>query len=423
MEEINKKYNTEFTNKLLENKHIFIEIYKECNNYFIEGHGSYLFDGKKYEYCDLMYEKQELLYNCAKKAKNVLEVGTYMGHSLLIMLLSNPYLKITCIDLHDKLTRPAVKVLNKYFNNAITFIHDDHLSAIKQLNKKFDFFHIDGHIIKEFDLIKKINNYNILKVLFNNQDCLVNLHNHINKNYKVIQKIKPNCIWSNIYYEIELYNVELYTNIFYKKYNKNIYSQNGEDGIVEELLNRLEIKNGWVCEFGAWDGIYLSNTFALIEKGFKGVYIENNLEKYNDLLKTVKKYPNIKPLNYLVDHNNGANTLDNILQYTDIPINFDILSIDIDSYDYQIWKSLKKYKPKIVIIEINSSIDTNNEKHIHTDGIYQGTGFRATFNLAIEKGYTFLLHTGNMFFIENNLFDKINIKYENELENFRREWM
>ena len=44
---------------------------------------------------------------------------------------------------------------------------------------------------------------------------------------------------------------KLYTNVFYNTYAKNIYSQNGEDGIISELLKRLEINNGWVCEFGA----------------------------------------------------------------------------------------------------------------------------------------------------------------------------
>ena len=31
-------------------------------------------------------------------------------------------------------------------------------------------------------------------------------------------------------------------------------SQSGEDGIVEEVLKRLNISSGWVCEFGAIDG-------------------------------------------------------------------------------------------------------------------------------------------------------------------------
>ena len=48
----------------------------------------------------------------------------------------------------------------------------------------------------------------------------------------------------------------------FNKFKKNIYSQNGEDGILQELLKKLNLeKNGWCCEFGAWDGIYLCNTY------------------------------------------------------------------------------------------------------------------------------------------------------------------
>lgn len=215
---------------------------------------------------------------------------------------------------------------------------------------------------------------------------------------------------------------KLYTNVFYNKYAKNIYSQNGEDGIISELLKRLEINNGWVCEFGAWDGIFLSNTFNLVELGFNAVFIEGDTKKYEDLLNTVKKYPNITPLNKYVSHDNIDNSLDNILKETKIPIDFDILSIDIDSYDYQVWNSLDIYKPKIVIIEINSSINTNNSAHIHTPGKYEGTSFKPTYDLGIKKGYTFVLHTGNMFFIRNDLFNKLNIMYDNPLENFRTNW-
>ena len=215
----------------------------------------------------------------------------------------------------------------------------------------------------------------------------------------------------------------MYRNIFYKKYAKNIYSQNGEDGIVEELLKRLNIENGWVCEFGAWDGKHLSNTFNLVRnKNFNAVFIEGDQNKYEDLLKTVKEFPKIVPIQAMVDHNDSSNSLDNLLKQTDIPDDFDILSIDIDSYDYQVWKSLKVYKPKIVIIEINSSVKVNNSNWIHTPNKYQGTGFRPTYDLGIEKGYKFILHTGNMFFIRSDLFDKLNIAYNNPLENFRNRW-
>jgi hypothetical protein len=215
----------------------------------------------------------------------------------------------------------------------------------------------------------------------------------------------------------------MYSNNFYEQYNYNIYSQNGEDGVIEELLNRLNITNGWVCEFGAWDGKHLSNTFNLVKnKQFKAIFIEGDNDKYNDLLKTVNEFPTIVPIKAYVDYNDTQHSLDNLLKNTDIPNDFDILSIDIDSFDYQIWKSVKAYKPKIVIIEINSSVKVNDSQWIHTQNRYQGTGFKPTYDLGIEKGYKFVLHTGNMFFVREDLFDKLDITYENPLENFRTDW-
>lgn len=200
-------------------------------------------------------------------------------------------------------------------------------------------------------------------------------------------------------------------NIFYNNYKKNIYSQNGEDGIIEELLKRLSITNGYVCEFGAWDGKNLSNTFNLIQnKDFYGVFIEGDPAKFTDLLITAQEYKKITPICAYVDYDkNSDNILDKLLSKTNIPIDFDILSIDIDSYDYQVWDSLEIYKPKLVIIEINTTISPNITDWIHSPGLYEGTSFLPMYHLGVKKGYTFVVHTGNMFFIRNDLYSIINL--------------
>ncbi len=215
MENLNQKYNTEFTNKLLMNQHIFFEIYEACNKTFEYGCGSYLISGFNYEYCDKMYEKQELLFALAKNATQVLEIGTYMGHSLLIMLLANPMLRITCIDIECKYTEPAVKVLNKYFSNRVEFIHNVY-GSIKVINalqhNSYDLFHIDGnhdnnYIREEFKMIRKLNNGHMFNVLFDDQECMKELQKEIlNDEYgPVISMVKPYCKWNNIYFKILLY--------------------------------------------------------------------------------------------------------------------------------------------------------------------------------------------------------------------------
>jgi len=204
-------------------------------------------------------------------------------------------------------------------------------------------------------------------------------------------------------------------------YRKNVHSQNGEDGIIAEILRRLDITHGWVCEYGAWDGKHLSNTFALVERGWNAVMIEGDPVKVNDLYKTVAEYPNIVPINSFVEIT-GPNSIDNLLGKTSIPVDFDILSSDIDSYDYEVWREMNDYNPKIVIIEVNSCAHPRDVKFIHTN-TNAGAGFRPMLELAESKGYTFLCHTGNMIFIRNDLFDRLGIIKPEPYSNFITAWI
>ena len=194
----------------------------------------------------------------------------------------------------------------------------------------------------------------------------------------------------------------------------NNFSQNGEDGVIQEILRRLGLQNSeknWCVEFGAWDGIHLSNTFNLVEQGWNAVYLEGDKSRYKDLIKTAKKYPKIFPINAFVSkESNSRKRLDELLKKTEIPLDFDLLSIDIDSYDLEVWESLKEYNPKIIIIEINSEylpgiIKWHSNKHQNT----KGNSFSTTLNVAKDKGYELCCHTGNMIFIKSELISMLNI--------------
>jgi len=207
---------------------------------------------------------------------------------------------------------------------------------------------------------------------------------------------------------------------FFDTYKQKFHSQWGEEGVVLEILKRLEInpQNKWMCEFGAWDGKHLSNTFHFVENmGSKAVYIEGDEERYQDLLKTCEIHKNIVPIKKFVNHD-----LDNILETTDIPQDFLMLSIDVDGIDYHIWKHTEKYKPIIVIIEIDSGIPPPVEYVYNTENTtgykINGTTFQSMLNLANEKGYNFVTHTGNMIFVRNDYFDKLNLNFKHPLDNF-----
>ena len=75
--------------------------------------------------------------------------------------------------------------------------------------------------------------------------------------------------------------------VLFNKFGDNVHSQNGEDGVIKEILKRLGLnksENYWCVEFGAWDGIHLSNTFSLVEKSWNAVYIEGDKVRYQELL-------------------------------------------------------------------------------------------------------------------------------------------
>jgi predicted O-methyltransferase YrrM len=132
--------------KLLENFHHFENIYKVLDGKFEYGWGSYLFNGTKYKYMRELLTKQEALYQVGEKSNSCLEIGVYLGHSLLILLLSNPNLKITCVDNDPRFAPKVVEYLNANFNNRITFYLGDAVEVVNGLsdNDKFDFIHIDA---------------------------------------------------------------------------------------------------------------------------------------------------------------------------------------------------------------------------------------------------------------------------------------
>ena len=209
-------------------------------------------------------------------------------------------------------------------------------------------------------------------------------------------------------------NKEIYKNLNHYAYNN--FSQNGEDGIIEELNKRMRIndqkRSNWCVEFGAWDGKHLSNTFNLIKKSWQGVYIEGDLCRYRDLRSTQKDYPNIIAINSFVSKENfSKDSLDNILKSTNIPKDFEVLSIDVDSFDLEIWESMKEYSPKIVIIEINSSYPPGIVKwHSNNFKNSNGNSFSATLQVAKNKGYKLAIHTGNMIFVREDLIELIRIE-------------
>ena len=192
------------------------------------------------------------------------------------------------------------------------------------------------------------------------------------------------------------------------KFEKKIYSQFGEDGIVQEIIKRIGEKNldKWCVEFGAKDGISDSNTYNLIENlDYNAVLIEGDKKFFNELKRNIKSDKVVK-LNKLVSFE-GSNKLENILQDTKIPKNFDFLSIDIDGCDYHIFEQLELFTPKIICIEFNHMIP-NEVEFVQSKNfaLKQGSSPKSLVNLAKLKNYHLVANTlTNLFFVHESIKD------------------
>jgi hypothetical protein len=235
------------------------------------------------------------------------------------------------------------------------------------------------------------------------------------------------------------FNINLHEN--------KIYSQNGEDGIIEFIFSKIGITNKFSVEFGVGNG-FECNTILLLERmGWNGLMMDygadqkikwtsvlnkawsnrklglkDNLKKDVTFLKKIVKQKE-RTTQFQPDIKNERITAENIqdlFQKYHVPKKFDLLSIDIDYNDYWVWKSIVDYFPRVVIIEYNSSIPPSESRVVPYDSDaewdgtnYFGASLLALQNLGMRKGYTLVGcdHNGvNAFFCQSNLLTEFKIK-------------
>ena len=195
-------------------------------------------------------------------------------------------------------------------------------------------------------------------------------------------------------------------------FKSGTYSQTGEDGIIEKILDVLPKNDKWCVEFGAGDGISGSNTRNLIvNKGYSAVLVERGKTRFKDLQRNYLQNPNVTTINRLVGFGKGDN-LYQILRDTPIPVDFDFLSIDIDGNDYHVWKALLKYEPKLICIEFNPTIPTEIRFIQPPDpSVNQGTSLLSLVELGREKGYELVsVLSWNAFFVKSEYYPLFQIE-------------
>lgn len=190
-------------------------------------------------------------------------------------------------------------------------------------------------------------------------------------------------------------------------YEKNVTSQFGEDGVVEEILSRIGVENAFCVEFGAWDGKHFSNTWQLWhDKGWGAVLIEGNPDRVAQLKESLASFPKVVPYCAYVGLE-GENTLDAILRKAGAPQVIDVMSIDIDGNDYHVFESLNAFSPRVVLIEYNPTIPPHIDL-VAAPGNYFGSSALSICKLAKTKNYSLVAcTTTNLIFVRNADFDKL----------------
>jgi len=108
-----------------------------------------------------------------------------------------------------------------------------------------------------------------------------------------------------------------------------------------------------------------------------------------------------------------AENIESLFEQYNVPKEFDLLSIDIDSNDYWIWKAITHYNPRVVIIEYNACFPWKESKTIAYNAThswdktdYMGATLQALTKLGTQKGYTLVATDScgvNAFFVQDDL--------------------
>ena len=197
------------------------------------------------------------------------------------------------------------------------------------------------------------------------------------------------------------------------KYEFQVFSQCGQDGIIAEIFRRIGVTNKYFVEFGvgAGGGMQNNSMYLLIQE-WSGLWIDGSK---SHCLNIKNKLNNFLTSNKLVLENEYVmkENIESIFLKNAIPSEFDLLSIDIDGNDYYIWEAITNYNPRVVVIEYNSYFPSEVSWKVEYDpkrvwdesSIEFGASLKALTNLAISKGYVLVACelTGNdAFFVRKD---------------------
>jgi hypothetical protein len=192
------------------------------------------------------------------------------------------------------------------------------------------------------------------------------------------------------------------------RHELRVFSQNGEDGVICELLRRVGTETEYFVEFGAESGAEGNCVFLAEVLAWHGLFIEPS-DQYDALERRWAGRPPVATARaFVTPENVGA-----LFREHGVPESPDLVSIDIDGNDYWVWEAMET-TPRVLVVEYNGNLDTGPDVRLvqpYSDEAWDRTDFfgaslGALESLGRRKGYR-LVHTdlagSNAFFVRDDL--------------------
>jgi hypothetical protein len=188
-------------------------------------------------------------------------------------------------------------------------------------------------------------------------------------------------------------NIQNFSEVEFK-----VFSQFGDDGIIQHLINKLDIQEKIFVEFGVETYEESNTKFLLLNNNWSGLVMDNSAEHIAFIKKQEYFWRyNLKVARAFITQDN----INDLLSENKMRGNIGLLSIDIDGNDYWVWKNIGIVNPVIVIAEYNSVFGGDRAITIpydedfirskaHFSHLYWGASLKALCFLAGEKGYVFV---------------------------------
>lgn len=201
-------------------------------------------------------------------------------------------------------------------------------------------------------------------------------------------------------------------------YGFKVFSQQDEDGIIEEIFKRIGAQNKTFIEIGVETGIECNTTYLLLQN-WKGLWIEGNKDHKNKILSTFESFLE-KNLNLEIQNVNPNNVNQLIKKYFVDGDEIDLLSIDIGTHTYHTLKEINCIRPRLIVLEYNAKYGPSIEwvAKYKEDSSWDGSDYYGaslkSYNKILENKYKLVccnITGANAFFVRNDL---VNDKFIND---------